>query len=469
MEGLVVGGRYRILAPLGAGGMGLVYEAEHVETGRRVALKLLLKGAFGGDGAEAASKRFLREARAIGTLESPHIVQVYDAGTDPDTNRAFIAMERLTGADFAGILKKTGPLAPLAALKVVGQACAGVGVAHQHGILHRDVKPGNLFLCQAADGTVVVKVLDFGLAKITNDARLTQITGSCEVMGTPAYMSPEQARGLSHTATPSDVWSLGVVLYKAIAGSTPHPTGGSFVDQVIALCSEPVEPLRLRAPWAPPEICSIVDRALCLLPEDRFPNAPAMLDAIRELVPDLSLHEAELVPAAVPSASATVSIQGAGPRDESPPAAPIPTRRGSTHRAAAWATVVVLTLCLAAALTVWLVGPRSAATQRGPGAPFTSEQAEPTTTAGPRNLGSVPPVASGSDPAPLRTTVVEPNATPSATPDPVPPSATSVKEKTVRAPGGGGQVPQAKSSTSQTAKAATPEPAPALTMESSFE
>jgi len=455
VEDVVIAGRYRIRRALGAGGMGLVYEAEHLETGRSIALKLLLKGAFGGEGADDAKKRFLREARAIGAVESPHVVQVFDAGTDPDSGRAFIAMDLLRGTDFAALLKQTGPLAVYAALKIVGQACVGLAAAHERGILHRDVKPSNIFLCDE-NGQVRAKLLDFGIAKITNDARLTQITGSCEVVGTPAYMSPEQARGLSQTAAPSDVWSLGVVLYKAIAGTTPHPTTGSAVDQIIALCGDPIVPLDQRAPWCPPAIAAVVNRALMLDPGERFADAGAMLRAIVAIVPELSLRFADLVSAHSPEEARTL-VLGSSPARGAPP--PSPAVAAVPHPAGPMAAPprrsllpIVMAILLVGAIT-GVVGWRLGRRAEHPSPALTDPVAvvpdvdRPSTGEPKIEVPTLAPDAS----APAATARV--SAEPSATPKAAAPRPSATRAKPT----------QDKPSTS----AATP--APALTMESSFE
>jgi serine/threonine protein kinase len=453
VEDVVIAGRYRIRRTLGAGGMGLVYEAEHLETGRSIALKLLVKGAFGGDGADAAKKRFLREARAIGAVESPHVVQVFDAGTDPESGRAFIAMDLLRGTDFGALLKKTGPLAVYAALKIVGQACVGLAAAHQRGILHRDVKPSNIFLCDEG-GQVRAKLLDFGIAKITTDARLTEITGSCEVVGTPAYMSPEQARGLAQTAAPSDVWSLGVVLYKAIAGTTPHPTTGSALDQIIALCSDPILPLDQRAAWCPPAIADLVRRALMLDPRDRFSDAGSMLEAIRAIVPDLSLRFADVISAHAPEEARTIAIAGAGPAPvalppnppETAPLAALSPPPVAAKRSALPIVAAVLLVGAVTGLVGWRLGTRAEHAGPTPEAtPSVQVEEEPATTATAwfRDESAEPEVALSSS---------------AVIPDAAPPAAAAPRRTAKRA-----ETPAAKPPPSSKG------PAPALTMESSFE
>ena len=296
MIGATIDGRYRVLRVLGQGGMGAVYEAEHTGTGRRVAVKVI--------NADMAQKtemvlRFQREARVAGSIETPHIVQVLDTGTDPTSGTVYMVMEFLRGEDLQQLIKRLGRVPPLTALRLIGQACIGLGKAHAAGVIHRDIKPANLFLCVQEGSPVTVKVVDFGIAKIMvepgsgDEAGLTRTGG---MLGSPLYMSPEQATGRKTIDHRTDVWSLGVVLYQALSGRVPHlaETLGALI---MAICSEPVPPLQSVAPWVPTEIAEIVHRSLAPDPSARFSSMAALLQAIQQLVPDrLSVDVAELVP-----------------------------------------------------------------------------------------------------------------------------------------------------------------------------
>ena len=296
MIGTTIDGRYRVLRVLGQGGMGAVYEAEHTGTGRRVAVKVI--------NADMARKtemvlRFQREARVAGSIETPHIVQVLDTGTDPTSGTVYMVMEFLRGEDLQQLIKRLGKVPPLTALRLIAQSCLGLGKAHAAGVIHRDIKPANLFLCWHEGGPVTVKVVDFGIAKIMvepgsgEEAGLTRTGG---MLGSPLYMSPEQATGRKTIDHRTDVWSLGVVLYQALSGRVPHlaETLGALI---MAICSEPVPPLQSVAPWVPAEIAEIVHRALALDPSARFPSMAALLQAIQQIVPDrLTVDATELVP-----------------------------------------------------------------------------------------------------------------------------------------------------------------------------
>jgi serine/threonine protein kinase len=285
--------KYRVLAHLGTGATGIVYEAENLVTGRRVALKLLEKGAVAG---AAESERIFREARAAGQLESRHIAQVLDAGIDAE-ERGYIVLELLRGADLGAVLAREGPLEPTLALRLVGQGCAGVAKAHAAGILHRDIKPANLFVTRE-DEQLVTKLLDFGLAKAMKPEALGAIgqrslTAGHLVVGTPLYMSPEQARSAKTIDARSDVWSLGVVLYEALTGKTPHEKEAGLVEMMLAICSKQAK-ISERAPGLPSEVGAIVDRALALEPADRFESAEEMMNAICALVGSLAVDAAAL-------------------------------------------------------------------------------------------------------------------------------------------------------------------------------
>jgi serine/threonine protein kinase len=272
--------------------MGIIYEAIHSDTSKRVALKLVLRGQFFDERSAAWTKRFRREARAIGALETPHVVQVYDAGTDGETGQPFIAMELLKGVDLSRLLRGTGPLPPEVAVKILAQACFGVIEAHRHGVLHRDIKPSNLFL-SIHDANVTVKVLDFGVAKITADPKLSRITLTGQLIGTPSYASPEQLRG-DPVDERSDVWSLGAVLYKSLTGSVPHENVGGLVDLVLHVTRNPVRPVNDRAPWVPLAISQIAERALCITPDARYQTVRDMLEDLRAIVPSFVVSEGEL-------------------------------------------------------------------------------------------------------------------------------------------------------------------------------
>lgn len=295
----LIAGRYRITRLLGEGGMGAVYEAVHTGTDKRVALKVIISDDLAHNTEMVA--RFEREARAAGQIDTQHIVQIFDAGYDAEARMPFIAMEFMKGEDLLDTIKRLGPLRPELALRITAQACLGLARAHEAGVVHRDIKSANLYLARRDGGEVVVKLLDFGIAKMRPNqlasAEGVGLTRTGAMMGSPLYMSPEQAKGARDVDGRTDIWSMGVVLYEALSGVTPLSHIDSLGSLILAICSDPPPPLRARAPWVPPEVEAIVHRALQIDPDERYPSAQAMVEAIRVLLPDgWALREDLLVP-----------------------------------------------------------------------------------------------------------------------------------------------------------------------------
>jgi serine/threonine-protein kinase len=299
VTGHVIGGKYEVVRQLGEGGMGAVYEARHLGTGRRVAVKVIGAQALA-IGAEAV-QRFDREARASGAIDSEHVVQVLDSGIDDATQNPYMVMELLSGEDLQQLLRRTGPLSPDAALRVIAQACIGLHKAHLAGIVHRDLKSANLFLGRRDQGGVIVKLLDFGIAKVRADQFAASgdhgLTRTGAMLGSPLYMSPEQAKGSKDIDHRSDIWSLGVVLYEALTGAAPNANLQTIGELIIAICSEPPRPIQEVAPWVPANVAAIVHTALSADPAARYASAADMQAAIVALLPDgTALGESMLAP-----------------------------------------------------------------------------------------------------------------------------------------------------------------------------
>ena len=278
----VIGGKYRITELIGQGGMGTVFEAVHNGTGSRVAIKLIVSS----DIKEEVFVRFQREARAAGTIDSHHIVRIFDMGTDERSGSPYMVMERLIGEDLSQLMRRVGPLSPTVACALIAQAALGLAKAHESGVVHRDIKPANLFLHDGGDhGEVVVKILDFGIAKVLMDVMQRSeeggLTRTGSMLGSPHYMSPEQAQGLRSIDQRSDIWSLGVVLYKILCGQTPHAHLQTLGQVILAICSQPSRPIQELAPWVPPEVAMIVHRALQPDPGQRFQSAYEMHAALQ--------------------------------------------------------------------------------------------------------------------------------------------------------------------------------------------
>jgi eukaryotic-like serine/threonine-protein kinase len=285
VERTVADGKYEVVSPIGSGGMGAVYEVRHTGTGRHFALKLVREGSLETDTNSLA--RFEREVRAAAAVDSEHIVQVVDAGLDPASGRPFMVMELLRGEDLEKLLQRVGPLDPDLALRIAYQAAIGLRKAHEVGVVHRDIKTANLFLAQRDDRTLV-KVLDFGIAKLWKeplaDATAEHLTTTGSLLGTPAFMSPEQLRGARTADARTDLWSLGVVLYRSLSRAMPH-TAETLGELLLAVCTAPARPLQEVAPWVAPEIAALVHRALAIDADRRFQSAREMGEAILALLP----------------------------------------------------------------------------------------------------------------------------------------------------------------------------------------
>lgn len=234
--GRVLGGRYRLIEPIGKGGMGSVWRAEHTELGSLCAVKLI-----DDDLAESAAvrARFRREAKAAAALVSDHVVRTFDYGVDEGT--PYIVMELLAGESLDQRLKRNGRLSATQLSEVLSQVALALDRAHQLGLVHRDLKPGNLFVSKADNGRDCIKLLDFGIAKslrIDDDLAIAP-TRTGAMVGSPAYMSPEQLRNAAGIDPMTDIWSLGVVGYEALLGQRPF-TASTMADLTVRICSDPL-------------------------------------------------------------------------------------------------------------------------------------------------------------------------------------------------------------------------------------
>jgi eukaryotic-like serine/threonine-protein kinase len=264
-------GRYRVLRPLGHGGMAVVELARDEELGRTVAIKLLADN-LARDA--AFRERFLREARIAARVAHPNVVRVYDVGEDD--GRPYIVMEYVDGETLEELLQRDGRLEAARAVELATQLCAGLAAAHDAGLVHRDVKPQNLLVRR--DG--VLKIADFGVARLEAATRLTR-TGT--VLGTAAYLAPEQALGRDVT-TAADVYAAGAVLYELLTGRPPREVAtAADLSRALEL---PVVPLRELAPEAPRALEELVMRCLAHYPEHRPESAAALAAELTAAVPD---------------------------------------------------------------------------------------------------------------------------------------------------------------------------------------
>ena len=278
-EGETIAGKYRVERLLGSGGMGVVMAAWHLQLNQRVALKFMQPG-LAADGQSAM--RFQREARAAARLQTMHVGKVLDLDSLPN-GTPFVVMEFLDGEGLDRRLAREKTIPVPAALEWVRQGLTALAEAHAAGIVHRDVKPGNLFLAKRPDGTELVKVLDFGIAK-SIDPEIEHglsSTSSRLMLGSPPYMPPEQFIPNSAIDARADIWATGVVLYQLVSGKLPFDSE-NLVDVMYAIRHLPHRPLLEVAPHVPAAVVALVERCLNKDPNARFTDAQAMMKAVQE-------------------------------------------------------------------------------------------------------------------------------------------------------------------------------------------
>ena len=370
-----VAGRYRLEDRLGAGGMSTVFRAMDGVLERPVAVKLLAEH-LAED--EAFVARFRREALAAARLQHPNVVQVFDSGRDAESGRHYIVMELVDGPSCADLLRDCGTLDIDTAVRIVRDACHALDYAHRAGVVHRDVKPGNLLIADESDTT---KLADFGIAKAAEQSRITQV-GS--VLGTAAYLSPEQARG-QEAGPPSDIYSLGVCAYQFLTGRLPHEYG-SLTELALKQQNDPVEPVSALRPEVPPALDRAVTLCLARDTEARYASALELAEALDAGLRDEATEATNRLESttqafgadvdrtqAMPATAATQAV--AYPRTPPPVAAPTPrpyrpepaeaaprstSTPGRSRRVRALVIGLVLLLAAAAAFIVYSAsGPSS--------------------------------------------------------------------------------------------------------------
>jgi serine/threonine-protein kinase len=323
-------GKYRILEPIAEGGMGSVYRAEHVVLGSPAAVKILLEKLTRDP---IAVERFFQEAKAASAIRHVGIVEVFDAGRLPG-GQAYIAMELLRGEDLSSFRARRGKLEPSLAAQIALQMLAALDATHVVGVIHRDLKPDNIFLVQdpGAPGAIRVKILDFGIAKLIGDplARRPVSRGGV-ILGTPAYMAPEQCRGGVALDGRADLYAVGCILFELLTGRPPFVGTGD--GEVMAMhIYEPPPRLSNLSPGAPVELDALLAKLLTKSPEDRIPSAAYALAA---------LERAPLDPLA-----GKIRLSGPRPLPEAAPDLPPP------EPALRWVPVAVIVCAVAIAIVV---------------------------------------------------------------------------------------------------------------------
>jgi serine/threonine-protein kinase len=279
-EGSVLADRFRLDSLLGQGGMGAVWKATHLSLRSSVAIKLIEASLL--DTAEGRT-RFMREAQAAAGIRSPHVVQIFDFGVH-DESIPFIAMELLEGESLGDRLKNKGALSSADTLEIMTHVCRGIGAAHQRGIIHRDLKPDNIFIVEQAHDEVS-KVLDFGLAKATDQLNSVSDgtpTRTGAVMGTPYYMSPEQAEDAKDVDSRTDLWALGVITYQCMVGARPFQ-GDSFTSVLLKVCNGDL-PVPSEHAQVPAHFDAWFAKACARNVDSRFADAGELINALKQVL-----------------------------------------------------------------------------------------------------------------------------------------------------------------------------------------
>jgi eukaryotic-like serine/threonine-protein kinase len=318
--GDVLAGKYRVERVLGAGGMGVVVAAHHLQLDQRVAIKFLLPEALANSEVVA---RFAREARAAVKIKSEYVVRVIDVGS-LESGAPYIVMEYLEGGDLSQWIQQRGPLPIELAVEFTLQACEAIADAHGLGIIHRDLKPANLFCISRSDGLFAIKVLDFGISKVTqigDSAPQMQMTKTSATMGSPFYMSPEQMASARDVDCRTDIWALGTILFELLSGQSPF-AGETLPEVCYKIAAEPAPRLRAFRPDAPPELeaailkCLEKDRARRFSDVGQFAVALAPFGPRRSRV--LVERISRIMSVAGLSASAPVSLAPASAQPGAP-------------------------------------------------------------------------------------------------------------------------------------------------------
>lgn len=443
--GEVVLDRYRVERPIGRGGMGEVYEATHITLGSRVALKLPLGKNPSGRGAA----RLLREAQLAASLDPDRVVRVLDVGVLGD-GRPVIVLERLEGETLAERIERERRLDVVAAVDFTIGACLGLAEAHARGIVHRDVKPSNLFLAKRRDGTRVVKVLDFGVAALraSGETEDTRLTDSRAPVGSPPYMAPEQLRSREVDAR-TDVWGLGVTLFELLAGRLPFDGPSAAAVSAAIVADEPAE-LRTLREDVPDGLADVVRKCLTKGPAERPADALALA---RELAPFASSSERAQVLAQ--ASAAALPNESLGQTNLSSASAVIATRGTVTGPVAPRSRRLVSVLAIAGVVTTVVVvlaararsNAETAATSAPVTRPAAAEEARASATAPPAAAQTTAPSPTTSSqtasssaelltsttapPRPVKTSAKVPKAqaSPPIASDPPPPRPTTILDE----------------------------------------
>ena len=450
-EGELLAGKYRVDRVLGVGGMGVVVAAHHVGLDERVAIKFLLPDVLGD--AEAVA-RFAREARAAVKIKSEHVAKVTDVGK-LESGAPYMVMEYLDGSDLAAWIEQRGALPIEQAVDFILQACEAIAEAHALGIVHRDLKPGNLFVTRRPDGALSVKVLDFGISKLTGMAGsggAPSMTRTSALMGSPLYMSPEQMQSLRDVDARGDIWALGVILYELVTGAQPFVA--DTMPELVLRVVQGAAPssLRLQRIDAPPGLEAVIFRCLERNRTRRYESVGELAVALLPYAPKRSKISVERISGVLRAAGfAATALAPSSDNAAQGSSAGTAASWGKTAGPKArrpWLAVSAVGVALAAAGVGWHL--TRGAASAVPSAGTTASPAPPPTTK------SVPPPPT---PAPVAVTTaiaIAPSASATSSAEPVLPAARAPLPTRVKTPRS--HVPARPAPTSP---AATPAPRPA--------
>ena len=423
--GQILAGKFEVERVLGAGGMGIVVAARHTQLDQRVALKFLLPVACEVPG---AVNRFLREGKAAARITSEHVARVMDTGV-LDGGAPYLVMEYLEGSDLGVVVERRGRVSVDEAIEYVLQACEAIVEAHDLGIVHRDLKPANLFLSKRADGSPLVKVLDFGISKVDSGSR-SQLTSASVLMGSPRYMSPEQMLSAKDVDARTDVWALGVILYELVTGK-PVWHADTMQGLCALIASTPAPSLRALRPDAPEILDDVVARCLIKSRDERIASVADLALALEPIAPAASRTSIERI---LRVARKTRGVSTGPKMAKVTPAvaavvtaAPVETARRAP-RVGLFLGVAVGALLLAGIVVNTVIAQRSSRTSRIDPAEAVGPAVGPAPGFGPTAAGSAAPVSSSSPAAVASAASDDGASTPSAA------ASASIARRLLRAP-----------------------------------
>ena len=437
--GDILAGKYRVERVLGVGGMGVVVAAHHMQLDQKVALKFLLPEMLGH---EEAVGRFAREARAAVKIRSEHVARVLDVGT-LETGAPYMVMEFLDGGDLGAWLDQRGPLPIEQAVEFVLQASIAVAEAHSLGIVHRDLKPANLFCVRGPDGRLIIKVLDFGISKMTNmgNSAPGSFTRTSAMMGSPYYMSPEQMRSPKDVDARTDIWALGVVLYELLTKTVPFQ-GDTQAEVCVKIVTEPPPPVRDFRPDIPEGLQAAILTCLAKDRKNRYRNVAEMAVALLPFGPRQAKATVEKVVGIIQAAGLSATAVSVPPTPNAPHPHPsshtiAPVGRtvfGSSRRKVAVLSILAVLGVASAAAVIGLRVQRGGVHGAGDGTHVAAPPPPAGTEAPPAPLAPSPaPLAPPPSVAekPVAAPVVEPQvAVPVLKSDPAPAMSSSAPSRT---------------------------------------